>query len=269
MAVLRVGCPQLFETCLPDGAFALLNLHPNSQFRAVVGSDVSEAHRPPVGTGRELHLLGPVELVGVQTPRRSQILNVLTYLALHRRGVNRDALAAALWREPVSGKTLRNRVNEARRLVGGAITEGPNWRLTDAVTTDWERFSELAAGSSEDQHEALRLVRGRPFEGLDYADWIDLDGVRSHVEATVVDVALRLAARAMESGQPSVAYRAARAGLAASRYDERLHRLAIRAAEADGHTGLMHTLGIEMRATLGSDVDAHDLPRPQTHKLSA
>ena len=60
------------------------------------------------------------------------------------------------------------------------ITDGPIWRLTDAVTTDWQQFTALAAGGLDEQRQALKLVRERPFTGLDDADWIDLGGPASH-----------------------------------------------------------------------------------------
>ncbi|HVV77947.1 MAG TPA: hypothetical protein VHC43_18170 [Mycobacteriales bacterium] len=217
----------------------------------------------------QLNVLGPVELVGAPAPRRSQILNLLVYLALHRRGATRDVLATALWQTPVSAKTLRNRMNEARRLVDGAITDGPSWRLTDEVATDWQRFVALAAGSAEEQHEALRLIRGRPFEGLDCAEWLDLEGVRSHVEAAVVDLAFTVAVRELDNEDFRAAYLAARAGLTASRYDRRLHGLAIRAAEAAGHIGLARTLLTEMHAALDSDDDADAFMQRERRRLSA
>jgi DNA-binding SARP family transcriptional activator len=220
-------------------------------------------------TSRQLNLLGPVELAGVDTPRRTQILNLLTYLALHRRGADHDTLDTVLWKKQVGGKTLRNRMHEARRLVDGAITDGPIWRLTDEVTTDWQRFTALAAGTPAEQREALRLVRGRPFEGLDYADWLDLEGARSEVEATVVDLALTVAERELDAGDPDAAYLAARAGLDASRYEERLHRLAIRAAKAAGHTSIVDTLKAEMRTAIEDDIEPDGALEPETLDLYA
>jgi LysM repeat protein len=218
-------------------------------------------------TSRQLNLLGPVELAGVDTPRRTQILNLLAYLALHRRGADHDTLDTVLWKKQVGGKTLRNRMHEARRLVDGAITDGPIWRLTDEVTTDWQRFTALAAGTPAEQREALRLVRGRPFEGLDYADWLDLEGARSEVEAAIVDLALTVAERELDAGDPDAAYLAARAGLDASRYEERLHRLAIHAAEAAGHTTVVETLKAEMRTAIEDDIEPDGALEPKTIEL--
>jgi hypothetical protein len=220
-------------------------------------------------TSRQLNLLGPVELAGVDNPKRTQILNLLTYLALHRRGADHDTLDTVLWKKPVGGKTLRNRMHEARQLVAGAITDGPIWRLTDEVTTDWQRFTALADGTPAEQREALRLVRGRPFEGLDYADWLDLEGIRSEVEAAIVDLALTVTERELDAGNPDAAYLAARAGLDASRYEERLHRLAIHAAEAAGHTSVVDTLKGEMRTAIEDDIEPDGALQPETLELYA
>jgi hypothetical protein len=224
---------------------------------------------PPhlAATSRQLNLLGPVELFGVDPPKRSQILNLLTYLALHRRGADHDTLDTVLWKKPVGGKTLRNRMHEARQLVGGAITDGPIWRLTNDVTTDWQRFTALAAGTPAEQREALQLIRGRPFQGLDYADWLHLEGIHSEVEAAIVDLALTVTERDLDAGNPDAAYLAARAGLDASRYEERLHRLAIIAGEAAGYTSVVETLKAEMRTALEDDIEPDGALQPETRDL--
>jgi DNA-binding SARP family transcriptional activator len=213
----------------------------------------------------QLNILGPVELRGVETPRRSQTLNLLAYLALHRRGVGRDQIVTALWSgQVVSGKTMRNRITEARALVGGAITDGPLWRLSESVTTDWQRFTALAAGDPTEQNNALDLVRGRPFAGLDGTDWIDLDGFRAEIEAAIVDLAITVAEREFASGDYTAAFNAARAGLVASRYEERLHRLAIRAADAEGSNGKVRSQQGEMRTALDIDIEPDDHIQPET-----
>jgi hypothetical protein len=224
---------------------------------------------PPhrAATGRQLNVLGPVELAGVDAPKRTQILNLLTYLALHRRGADHDTLDTVLWKKPVGGKTLRNRMHEARQLVGGAITDGPIWRLADEVTTDWQRFTALAVGTASEQREALQLVRGRPFEGLDYADWLDLEGIRSEVEAAIVDLALTVTERELEAGDAGAAYLAARAGLDATRYEERLHRLSIRAARIAGHSSVVDTLKDEMRTAIEDDIEPDGALQPETLEL--
>jgi hypothetical protein len=215
-----------------------------------------------------LRFLGPVELDGAGRLPRSQVLNLLTLLALHPRGVDRYQLLAALWPEQtVSLQTMRNRIRETRRLVDGGITDGPIWRLTDTVTTDWDQFITLATGDIDDQRRALDLVRGRPFIGLDDADWIDLGGFRSEVEAAIVDVALTVAEHDLAAENYPGALAAARAGLLASRYEERLHRIGIEAAEAQGGHGVAKTMQQEMRNVLDLEIEPDDQIQPETLSL--
>jgi hypothetical protein len=213
-----------------------------------------------------LLLLGPVELAGAEG--LSQVLNLLTFLALHPRGVDRHQLLAALWPdETIALQSMRNMIRKSRLLVDGGITDGPIWRLTDAVTTDWQQFTSLAAGDLDQQRRALELVRGRPFAGLDDADWLDLGGFRSEVEAAIVDVALTIAEHDLATENYPAALAAARSGLLASRYEERLHRAAIRAAVAQGLHGLAKTLQQEMRTALDLDIEPDDQIQPETLAL--
>lgn len=222
----------------------------------------------PAPASIDIRVLGPVELVGADAPRRTQLLELLVYLALHRRGAHADQLATALWSGPaVAAKTVRNRIAEARALVGGAISDGPGWRLADTVSTDWQHFQALAAGSPDQQREALALVRGRPFEGFDDADWIDLEGFRTEIEAAIVDLAVTVAERALADGAPAAAYTAARAGLRASRYDERLYRLAMRAADDEGSTAKVRNLMRELRTVLDIDLAPDDELQDDTLEL--
>jgi len=218
---------------------------------------------------RRLLLLGPVELTGTGKLRRAQVLNVLTFLALHRRGVSRDQFIEAMWpKQTPSGQTVRNRLVDSRALVDGAITEGPPWRLDESITTDWQEFTVLAAGTPDQQRQALQLIRGRPFDGLDDAHWLHLEGFRSEVEAAIVDVALTVAERDLDNGNYPGALAAARKGLLASRYEERVHRAGIRAALAQGLDGIADTLETEMRIALDLDIEPDDTVQPETLALA-
>jgi nucleoid-associated protein YgaU len=232
------------------------------------GGGLTEASSATDEPGRLL-LLGPVELTGTGRLRRSQVLNVLTFLALHPRGVDRHQLLAALWPDQTpSLQTMRNRIRESRALVDGAISDGPIWRLDATVTTDWAQFTTLAAGSNDEQRQALQLIRGRPFAGLDDADWLDLGGFRSEIEAAIVDLALSVGERDLADARYPAALAAARAGLYASRYEERLHRVAIRAAVAQNLNGLAKTLQQEMRTALDIDIEPDDQIQPETLALN-
>jgi DNA-binding SARP family transcriptional activator len=216
----------------------------------------------------EIGILGPVQLTGVEMPRRVPVRQILVYLALHRREVQAEQLATALWPNTrTASQTLRNRVAEARALVDGQISEGPGWRMYDSVSTDWQRFQHLASGDAESRQRALELVRGMPLEDFPDAEWIDTEGLRSHIEATVVDLALHVSEDALAEGQPAQAFWAAKTGLRASPYEERLFRLAMRAAGAEGATGKVRALMRELRTVLDLELEPDDTIQPETLSL--
>jgi hypothetical protein len=87
------------------------------------------------------------------------------------------------------------------------------------------------------------------------------------VEAAIVDLAITVAEHDLAVGDYAAAFTAARAGLAASRYEERLHRLAIRAAQGEGSTGKVRSLKHEMRTVLDVDIERGDRMQPDTIAL--
>ena len=82
-----------------------------------------------------------------------------------------------------------------------------------------------------------------------------------------VDLALSVAERDLAAGDHTAAYTAARACLTASRYEERLHRLAIRAAHAEGSVAKVRTLQHEMRPVLDLDIEPDDQIQDDTLDL--
>jgi DNA-binding SARP family transcriptional activator len=228
----------------------------------------AEETAPPA---MSVNVLGPVELHGVEFPdhgpRRTPPTRILVYLALHRRGVNAEQLSTALWPDEIAdGRVVRNRVAEARALVAGGITNGPGWRLEDHVGCDWQLFQSLAAGSPVERVAALKLVRGQPFDGFG-DEWVDVEMLRTDMVAAVVDLAADVAECALAEGDPALAFRAARSGLRASPYEERLYRLAMRAADAEGSTGKLHALMNELRRVLDVHVEPDDRIQRETVAL--
>jgi DNA-binding SARP family transcriptional activator len=212
-------------------------------------------------------VLGPVELSGIDMPRRTPAFQTLVYLALHRRGTAAEQLSTALWPDELAaGKTVRNRVAEARAVVSGAISDGPGWRLEDTIGCDWQRFQTLAAGSAEQQLAALELVRGQPFDGFP-DEWVDVEMFRTDIVATVIDLAVTVAEGALLDDHPALAFRAARAGLRASPYEERLFRLAMRAADAEGSTGKLRALMNELHRVLDVQIEPDDRMQRETIAL--
>jgi DNA-binding SARP family transcriptional activator len=219
------------------------------------------ANCPPDRAARpvEILVLGPVEVRGVERVRRTPVLALILYLALHRRPITSKQALAALWPDREhNGHVLRTRMSEARTVLGGGINrEGHSWVLADTVGCDWQRFQALSSGDTTEQLTALSLVRGRPFQGYD-ADWIHLDGYLATVEAAIVDLALTVAERALADNDPDTATVAATAGLRASPYDERLYRIAMKAAAERGATGEVTALRRQLDRALEEDVEPDD-----------
>nr|MDP9164732.1 LysM peptidoglycan-binding domain-containing protein [Actinomycetota bacterium] len=150
-----------------------------------------EVHQqaPPSDEEAEVvvRVLGPLEIDGPIPHLSPQMRDIVLYLALHRRGVSLGEMATALWPEALrSEKTLRNRMHELRRSLGGRISLGPGWRVDETITTDWAQFQALATGSLADRQKALDLVRGQPLADVK-GDWSSMEGFQAEMEAAVVD----------------------------------------------------------------------------------
>jgi DNA-binding SARP family transcriptional activator len=194
----------------------------------------------------EICVLGPVRVNGTAEPfeRRPKLTELVVYLALHPEGATSDAWATALWpdrRMPMS--TLSNRLSETRLSLGYAPDgfahlrkRGGRYHLGPYVSTDWDRFQQLAADPDPaGWRAALALVRGRPFEGLREVQWTLLEGVVPAIEAAVVELACRLAEHLLAARDPEGAEWAARRAMLSCPWDERLYRLVMRAADAAGN----------------------------------
>jgi DNA-binding SARP family transcriptional activator len=204
----------------------------------------------------EVAALGPVEIRGAVRPFcRGAAKELVVYLAFHRQGARNDVWAAALWTDRcIAQSTLHSTASVARRALGqsknGAdhLPRGGRLRLADTVRTDVDRFTQLIANPDPaGWREALALVRGRPFEGLNLADWAVLDGTQAHLESMVVDTALRVAEHLLRRGRGEDAEWAIRRGLRASPYDERLYRALLWAAEVMGNRVGMRSTMAELR----------------------
>ncbi len=233
-----------------------------------------------VERGVEVAVLGPVEIRGAaeSLERHPRLTELVVYLALHPAGVTSAVWSAALWPERrVPLQTVANRLSEARRALGAATDRRPRLRkvadrhLLVETTTDWQRFSALAAPAAgpEAWRRALGLVRGRPFANLPGGQWVTFEGFEAEVEQAVVDCALRAGDAALAGCEPDAATWAAQQGLRAGPYDERLYRLLMRAADAAGNRSgvdaAMRTLGL----VLELDGDPVQGVHPETAALYA
>lgn len=230
-------------------------------------------------TGAEVTVcvLGPVGIEGGERSfSRSWAFELVIYLAMHKGGVPNDIWATALWPERVlSPATLHSTVSVARRCLGRASdgedhlphAHGKLW-LRPTVTTDYERFCTLAKSEDpRDWEAALALVKGEPFQGLRAGDWAIVEGFVAEIETKVVDLAERLASWQLGQGNARAAQWAARQGLKASKYDERLYRVLMLAADALGHPQGVESVFRELVALVAEDLEPFDAVHPDTVQL--
>jgi DNA-binding SARP family transcriptional activator len=198
----------------------------------------------------EIAVLGPVVVKGVARPfNRTAALELVVYLALHRRTVTSAEWPVAIWPDrDVSLATVHSTVSDARKALGRAgdgserlPREGSHLRLGPSVSTDVERFESLVTGADPGRVvEAMQLIRGPLFGGLCRADWAVLDGTQAAVERLVVDAALHGADALLNLGQIADAEWVVRRALVVSPYDERLYRALLRAIAAQGNRLALH-----------------------------
>ena len=246
----------------------------------------SHADRTDEPAEIEVAVLGPTEVRGIALGfSRASALELVVYLALHPQGASNDAWATALWPDRVMAPaTLHSTASAARRALGRCEAGRDHLprchgrlQLAATVTSDWRRFVAFAASVDPlDWSQGLELVRGAPFEGLATAEWTVLEGVRALIEDRVAELACRVADRHLASGEPRVAAEAARRGLLASPYDERLYRRLLLCADADGHPAGVERVMVELLTHLEggrpeAEVSAFDLAavHPETASLYA
>lgn len=176
--------------------------------------DKDETHVEPQPDAPMIRVLGPVEIEGAKGSREEgkegQLTALACYLALHP-GTTSHAIQEALWpgRRTTSG-TRTTALSKLRRRLGANAEGNPflpvkadGYRLADVVGVDWNLFLELARKGMVDQtddgtahlEKALQLVRGRPFEGVNYTHYSWIDPHLTEMTAAIVDVAHELAQR--------------------------------------------------------------------------
>lgn len=230
-----------------------------------------------VKTGPRVLLLGRVDVVGAASdgaaPRRGRSVELLAYLALHPGATARE-IDDALWPGRRVSDDMRNSlVTRTRNWLGAdddgqtylpPVTNVKGYRLSSAVTCDWYDALTLArAGLAADSTghlelgEALELVRGRPFLGVDpsaYA-WAETDA--QTMISSVVDIAHEVAARHGATGNYTEAQAAIARGLLADPANQQLHHDAISIAGQRGDINEVRRMADRFRAQLQAiDPDA-------------
>ncbi len=224
-------------------------------------------------------MLGRIVVRGVDgsLDRRPKLTELVVYLALHPEGATTSAWSTALWPgRRVPSQTVANRLSEARRLLGFASDDRPRLRRSGEVhrladvTTDWSRFVALSStGDRGSWREALALVRGRPFEDLATDLWTALECTAVEIERATTACALRLGEQLLDEGDADGAAWSAHQGLRAAPWDERLHRLLMRAADAAGNRAGVDATLRHLALVLEVEGDPLDAVHPETAALYA
>ncbi|WP_331736037.1 hypothetical protein OG333_38000 (plasmid) [Streptomyces anulatus] len=186
----------------------------------------------------EISVLGPLTVSGITHSGHGPKVAALAALIHLRPGRTAEFLCTAM--DPVnpwSTRTLQTRLSEIRSRLGTAPDGQPylprpkhGYSFHPDVTSDWRRFQDLATrgladpqGGTDDLENALALLRGKPFEGRDFA-WAD--AVQQEMISRIIDTAHTLAVRHTEGDQPDLdaARRAALRGLEIDETAEVLYR---------------------------------------------
>jgi DNA-binding SARP family transcriptional activator len=210
-------------------------------------------------------VLGPLTIVGAKRSRRglrAAALELIAYLALNHRQVQRDELLEAFWPglDPRRTRTrLHQAVRDARRLLGSFIASERDryWLDRDAVDIDLDQLERLLAEArtAKDDNvgqrlleQALALFTDEPLAGSDYA-WAQ--GELRRLRATQIELLERVGRNRLGRGEPRRALELAERALALDGLNESLWRLALEAESALGLRQAVDDRYERLRAQLG------------------
>ncbi|MBA3736388.1 MAG: hypothetical protein H0W90_14530 [Actinobacteria bacterium] len=200
----------------------------------------------PIRAG--VSVLGPLTIAGAKRSRRglrAAALELIAYLALNHRQVQRDELLEAFWPglDPRRTRTrLHQAVRDARRLLGDAIASERDryWVDRDAIDIDLDQLERLLAearAAKDDNvgqrllEQALALFTDEPLAGSDYP-WAE--GELRRLRATQVELLERVGRNLLARGEPRRALELAERALTLDGLNEGLWRLALEAESALG-----------------------------------
>jgi DNA-binding SARP family transcriptional activator len=250
---------------------------------ALNGNGGSSKPVPPAAHPIWVSILGTVEIEGAGVFKRAKSREVAVYLALHPSGVGEAELDEALWPSGngrvVAASTRDSTVSVARTALGGPGRLLPaqghgrekRYQVSADVGTDWSLFCQFhgegrSASDAGILRQALQLVRGRPFEGVIAGrtyGWVHTEGHARHIEAEVADAADLAACLLLAAGEALEARWAARQGLLADPYVERLWVRLMEAADQLGDSQEIERIMDEMDVVLELEGDFSGL-HPQT-----
>lgn len=206
----------------------------------------------PAGPPRLL-VLGPVEVVEASGPvepsKKSRLTELFGYLAFHP-GTDFPAIDAAVWPGMRIGPNTRNTaMSKLRRWLGtdeNGVEHLPRhqaetgYRLGAQVRTDWDLWCSLLPSgpldaTAEQLEQALRLVRGRPFDAVRTRRYAWAENLKQMMISAIVDASYELARKRLMEGRWRAAEQAVVVGLSLEPGMERLWRVRILAAHASGN----------------------------------
>jgi DNA-binding SARP family transcriptional activator len=247
----------------------------------------------------EISVLGSLEIAGgagldaVESKRRRPALAMLAYMATHRHPVTHQDLARALWpldtaKANLGGgapSTVHNVVNHAKSILG----RGPNgeellictsggYEFTDGVTSAWARFLKMAAvADGEDAltrmgtwASALQLVRGVPLAGNypgKYFEWFGSERLDDKIKTTVIDIAAKLAAAALEVEEWDTVKWAVDKGLELDPAREELFQILMHAEGRSGKPARVDQVYGQLCLMLQKQVDVLQTPSDESEEI--
>lgn len=245
---------------------------------------IEHEHRPFVEPPWELmvRVLGPpvVESKAGQAVQfeRAKALELVVWLAQHRRRSTRLAARAGLWSQDVQAATFANVVSDARRAMARCLPppEGDEWigrtltedlPLHERVITDVDLVDARVRHAERLDHRqavevlepAVQLVRGEPFEGTSYL-WADAEGITSRSVMVAVTACAELARHHLALGDVDGVLAATEIGFRVLPGHEELLALRLRAHARAGDRSAVKAEWAAYERTLAADPWADDPP---------
>lgn len=223
---------------------------PEDSQRSAAATDVA-VQSVPLPTPL-IRVLGPVEMANVggkvEPTKKARLLEYAAYLALNP-GVGHVAIDDAIWphRKTQDNLNTRNTATSKLRAWVGKNQAGDDYLprhqagggygFLPAVRTDVDMWNELLEAdplnaATEHLDAALRLVRGRPFEGHHPRNYAWSERIAQRMISEIVDASYELGRRRLMEGRWRAAEEAVVVGLTIEPAQERLWRMRILAAHA-------------------------------------
>lgn len=201
-----------------------------------------------------INVLGPVTIDNatgdVEQSRKGRLLELATYLVLNP-GATHSQIDDAIWpnRGPGDNFSTRNPATTKLRRWLGTSPDGQDYvprhqstySLHQSVTSDVAIWDSLVAGNAtqaatEALEEAFQLIRGIPFEGVDFRRrYAWAEPLQQRLIGEIVDVAHELGRRRLLAGRWRAAEEAIVVGLRIEPAQESLWRMRILAAHESGN----------------------------------